>query len=90
MAPKGTDARVIDGTPGLTGWRLLTALLIGSAGLLFGSRALVVWADRLPDGFDAVRTVAREWDGGMQRAGLTLPYDTVHRWVGTVSAPRQS
>ncbi len=88
MPPKGTDPRVIDVPQrGLTGARLLLALGFAAVGLLFGSRALAGWADRLPDGFDGVRTAAAAWDGAMQRAGLTAPYDTVHRWIGGIAGP---
>lgn len=90
MAPKGSDPRVVEPArrPGLTAWRLLLVLLIGgAAGLIFGSRALAVWADRLPDGYDRVRSVAAGWDAAMQSLSLTAPYDRLHGWVKTVAGP---
>jgi hypothetical protein len=89
MPPRGTDPRVIEAPGrGLTGPRLLLALGCAAAGLLFGSRAVAGWADRLPEGFDTVRTAATAWNGTMQQAGLTAPYDALHRWVGRIAGPR--
>ncbi len=88
MAPKGTDPRVI-AVPrrGLTGARLLLAMGFAAVGLLFGSRPVAGWAERLPEGFDGVRAAAAAWEGAMQRAGLTVPYEAVHRWVGGIAGP---
>lgn len=88
MAPWGTDPRVVDAPRrGLTGARLLLALGFAAVGLLFGSRAVTGWADQLPDRFDSVRTAASAWDGAMERAGLTAPYDALHRWVRGIAGP---
>jgi hypothetical protein len=67
--------------------RLLLALGFAAVGVLFGSRAIVGWADRLPDGYDRVRAAAAAWDGAMERAGLTVPYDALHRWVRGIAGP---
>ena len=84
---KGADPRVIPGPDGLTGTRLLAALMIGCVmGLLLGSRPLAVWAGKLPPGWERAQDAATSWDATMERAGLTAPYDTLHRtmrsWSG--------
>lgn len=89
--PKGTDPRVLVAPGrGVGGWWLLMMVLLGCAAALpFGSRGLAIWADRLPPGYADIQAAAHRWDGRMQAAGLTAPYDAVHRWVRSVAALRE-
>ena len=88
--PKGTDPRVLLAPGrGVGGWRLLLMVAAGCAAALpFGSRGLAIWADRLPPGSAAVQAAARRWDRAMDAAGLTAPYDAIHRWIRGVAATR--
>ena len=80
----GADPRVLEAPPGrpVTPRRLFALLLLGGlVALPFGSRPLAAWAEHLPDWAGPLRDAAATWDTVAERAGLTVPYDTVHAWV---------
>jgi hypothetical protein len=80
ISSSSPDRRLIPGPPerAVGPRRLLRLIAVACVVVPFASRPLASWAGGLPEAAAPVRDALLGFDAAMQRAGLTLPYDTLH------------
>jgi hypothetical protein len=85
-APPATAPRSADAIPiklrrtGGTARQVFALTLVGTLALaVFASRDLSTWTERFGNGpfAETVHNLAAQWDGAMERLGLTRPHDAL-------------